>query len=272
MKFSEQQIIDINYRTHRIAASEFDEDDVRILLLRLREYLKSQPNASNQILVDLGDGIAHSIRDRGPLYDRIKASIETLQPSPGKERLTWGDLQKLPFRLLDADEIVDALITALVNSDVVLLERDLKDKFEDVREQIIVAIMTILHGMTFLVRSPNYEEKVTVRTELDFSYFHPGNGDLRLAAVLPIPNGGTYEQWILNREVPESAVDRIVPKRVDSACGHCECLRLVRSEGRLKFQRINAHIGIVQFAETLRKKSYNVDSSTAKRYTPKEGK
>ena len=43
-KFSQQQIIGINYYYSKLVDSTFDEDDVRLLLIHLREFLLNNDN------------------------------------------------------------------------------------------------------------------------------------------------------------------------------------------------------------------------------------
>ena len=69
-KFSQQQIIGINYYYSKLVDSTFDEDDVRLLLIHLREFLLNNDNLDARarhnasLLMELGNSVAHTIRDR----------------------------------------------------------------------------------------------------------------------------------------------------------------------------------------------------------------
>jgi hypothetical protein len=70
-KFSQQQIIGLNHHYFRIAEGSFDEDNIRLILIHLREFLQNPDNkgakgrANATLLKELGDGIAHSVRTEG---------------------------------------------------------------------------------------------------------------------------------------------------------------------------------------------------------------
>ena len=76
-KFSQQQIIGINYHYAKLLDGSFDEDNIRLLLIHLREFLRNPSNKSAKGLVnakllrELGDSVAHTVRTDGEIRDRI---------------------------------------------------------------------------------------------------------------------------------------------------------------------------------------------------------
>jgi hypothetical protein len=77
-KFSPQQIIGINHHYSTITKGSFNEDNVRLLLINLREFLQNSDNKNARGLVnanllrELGDSVAHTVRTKGEIYGKIE--------------------------------------------------------------------------------------------------------------------------------------------------------------------------------------------------------
>jgi hypothetical protein len=112
-RFSYQQIAGINYYFSTIADSTFGEDEIRLLLIHLREFLLNQDNdvistPNTGILREIGHSIAHTVRDRGVICDRITELVQKL--GNANRNLRWAEVA---FELFNADKILDGLRNVL---------------------------------------------------------------------------------------------------------------------------------------------------------------
>ena len=149
-KFSQQQIIGINYYYSKIVDSTFDEDDVRLLLIHLREFLLNNDNVDARgrhnasLLMELGNSVAHTIRDRYELHDRISELVQKLA-------IAGADWSNIPFALLEPHEVINAFRNSLLETGVLYRPEGIEDVFERNNLDLTICLMSMLHGMLFKI-------------------------------------------------------------------------------------------------------------------------
>jgi hypothetical protein len=138
-KFSQQQIIGINYYYSKIAEGTFDEDDIRLLLIRLREFLRNEDNKDARSrqnagrLMEIGDSIAHTIRDTlmrngqirpSIIHQRLAELVQTLASADG-----CADWNSIPFTLFSLDEIVEVFKNTLIDTGILYDAKNVSEVF-----------------------------------------------------------------------------------------------------------------------------------------------
>lgn len=275
-KFSQQQIVGINYYYSKIVESTFDEDDVRLLLIHLREFLlnndnknaRSRHNAS--ILMELGNSVAHTIRNQYELHARISELLQNLA-SAGAD---WSSIR---FALLEPREMLNAFRDNLCETGVLYRSEGIEDVFKRSGSDLMICLMSMLHGMIFKIEYPDisndfYVEDeagkrfVHVRTELDLDYVIP-HQELRLKALIPLYGGGKFGQWILCCKLPGAdRVDVAALKRTASNEGYCEPIKALRIAGKLMITTIPTGATALEIYKVFRASCY--DTHPISRGTP----
>jgi hypothetical protein len=249
--FSQQQISGINHYFSKIADGSFDEDDIRLLLLHLREYLRSRKGSTSddeKILIELGDFIAHGTRDKGMLHKRI---VEVMQrfSSPN----CWDSHI---LSIFDSDEVISVFKKTLLSSGVLMPSTDVKAAFATHHLDLTLCLMTMLDGVIFsipfsrhkLVNALGQNLPINVRVEMEFAFLS-SHQEVRLAALIPMMDrGGVRPQCILRCTVPNAdKIHESVGKRVYSSHGYCSAIKCIRDNGELKITAINPAIKPVDF-------------------------
>jgi hypothetical protein len=270
-RFSQQQIIGINHYFGKIADAAFDEDDVRLLLIHLREFLRNGDNISvksqgnSEILREIGDSIAHTIRDRGEVYSRIRDVVRKLAAADGMTKLTQTE-----FTLLDADTIIEGLKSVLLNTGVIYDPSKIEPTFHSQSQDLKICLVSMLHGLTFKVSYPESrrdfyvfhrtaQHVVHVRTELDLSNAGSLN-QLRVNARVPVYGGLVYSQCIMMcDELNSEKVDAAALHRTGSREGYLEAVKALRKDGRLVIQRMDEGIGSTAILAVFRRCSYDTE-------------
>ncbi len=248
-RFSYQQIAGINYYFSTIADSTFGEDEIRLLLIHLREFLLNEDNdvistPNTRILREVGHSIAHTVRDRGVICDRITELVQKL--GSANRNLRWSEVA---FELFNTDEILDGLRNVLTTSTIIYAPDQIEPAFESNRLDLKVCLLSMLDGLLFKVTYPGSshdfrilqpakDHSICVRTELDMENV-PSIGELRLNAHLPIRGGGKFHQCILRCDVPKQGkVERAALERIGSLQGYCQSVKAVRRGDQLVISKI----------------------------------
>jgi hypothetical protein len=265
-KFSQQQIIGINYHYAKILAGSFDEDTIRLLLIHLREFLQNNTKAKGRVnanlLLELGDGVAHTVRNCGALHQKI---INLVRRFARRGLRCHG--QSLPFVLYDLDEIVSVFEKLLIDTRVVYLPESINAVFRQEAEDLKLCLISMLHGQIFNIRyegiaddfhflTVDHKSGISVRTELDLG--HRGTRELRLNALLPCDGGGTYAQCLLRLELSDALkIDNAAYNRTASVEGYCEPVKVLRRHGRLVITTVPIGVSAMQVYEVFRAASYD---------------
>lgn len=265
-KFSPQQITGINYYYSKIAAGTFDEDDVRLLLIHLREFLRNRDNkgaagrANALFLREAGDNVAHTIRDQGLLHDRL---LEFLPDIAGPARA----LGRVPHPLFDLNKLVDALKDALEDCGVLYAPTALREVIARESLDIKICLISLLNGMVlrfeyptirddFVFFSPEAKPVVYIRTEVDPS---EGIRELRLNAALPY-TGGKFNACVVFCVVEDkSKIEQAVMNRTGSADGYCEPIRTLRRNGILRLCVVPTGVSSIHLHDVRRAMAYDTN-------------
>src|ERR1700722_10648460 len=266
-KFSYQQIVGINYCYSKIRDATFEEDDIRLLLIYLREFLANHPNVISQsnanILLELGDSIAHTVRDRGTIYERIEELLKQFASSNPNHRYLLPTCS-----LFDIDELIEALKKVLVETGVLFDTNNIERIFQDNALDLKLCVLCMLDGILFKVcysgstehfftKKVEGEHSIYVRIELDLK---PGGGlkEIRLEALIPLRPHGTFGQAILFCPLNDrSKIEDAALNRTDSREGYCESLKALRLNGQLMIRKITPIVDCVEVSKILEKYSYD---------------
>lgn len=265
-KFSQQQITGINYYYMKIVESTFDEDDIRLLLIHLREFLRNKDNKNAQgrqnamLLRELGDSVAHTIRDQSEIHRRIVELVKTMAAS---ESVKW---ETIPFTLFDLDKLIEAFRNILTDTGVLYNADNVEAVFARESGDIKICLMSMLHGLLFKVKYseiPNdfhfmgESDCICIRTELELEYVSSLR-ELRLKALIPQYGGGKWAQWLLCCKLQEpDKVSKAALRRTSSNEGHCEPVKALRCEGRLMISTIPTGVSPVEIYKVFRAASYD---------------
>jgi hypothetical protein len=270
-RFSQQQIIGINHYFGQIVGGLFDEDDLRLLLIHLREFLrngdniaiKSQGNAG--ILREIGDSIAHTIRDQGEMYKRIRDVVREVAAENGMSRLG-----QTKFTLFDAAKIIDGLKNVLLNSGVVYDPSKIEPAFQEQSQDLKLCVVSMLHGLLFKVSYPESQTQfyvfhrtsehiVYVRTELDLSNVQSLH-ELRVNARIPVYGGAMFSQCIVLCDGLSAAkVDSEAFNRTGSREGYLEAVKALRRNGQLVITKVEAGVDSTAILKVFRSCSYDTE-------------
>jgi hypothetical protein len=263
-KFSQQQILGINYYYSKLVDNTFDEDDVRLLLIHLREFLLNNDNLDARgrhnagLLLEFGNSAVHTIRDRYELYERISELVQKLARA-------GADWSSIPFALLEPHEIIFALRDSLLETGVLYRPEGIEDVFERNSFDLTMCLTSMLHGMLFKIKYPGIsndfyvvdeagEHFLHVRTELDLSDVT----SLRLAALIPRYGGGTLGQWVLCCKLSGSdKVQAAALKRTGSSEGYCEPIKALRVSGKLMITTVPTGASALEVYKVFRASSYD---------------
>ena len=266
-KFSYQQIVGINYCYSKIRDATFEEDDVRLLLIYLREFLVNNPNVISQknanFLRELGDSIAHTVREKGTICKRIEELLKQFVSSNPNRRYLLP-----PFTLFDIDDLVEALKRVLVETGVLYDANDIERIFQKYALDLKLCILCLLDGMLFKIsdsgstkhfftKQAEGKHSIFVRTELDLK---PGGGlkEIRLEALIPLRPHGIYGQAILFCPLnDQNKIEDAALKRTDSREGYCESLKALRHNGQLMIRKITPIVDCIGVSKILEKCSYD---------------
>ena len=266
-KFSQQQIIGINYYYSKLVDSTFDEDDVRLLLIHLREFLLNNDNLhargrhNASLLMKLGNSVAHTIRDRYELHDRISELVQKLA-------IAGVDWSNIPFALLEPHDVINALRNSLLETGVLYRPEGIEDVFERNSLDVTICLMSMLHGMLFKIEYPGLSNDfyvddeagkhfLHVRTELDLGHV-TSLRELRLAALIPLNGGGKFGQWILCCKLSGSdKVEAAALKRTGSNEGYCEPIKALRLSGKLMITTVPTGASVLEVYKVFRASSYD---------------
>jgi hypothetical protein len=267
-RFSQQQIIGINYHYSLISDSRFDENNVRLLLIHLREFLRSSDKdnpgalgrANAKLLREIGDGVAHTVRDKGEWWRAITELVRRFT-----RRSTHNRWQGTSFVLYELDDIVEVFQKVLTDIAVLYVPGKVASVFSREAENLKICLLSMLHGQIFRVCYDGIADDfhfvdsdgISVRTELDLG--HTGSRrELRLNARIPCDGGGTWLQCILRHELSEaSKIDGSSYRRTGSAEGYCEPIKALRNKGRLIITRIQTGVPAIEVYKILRAVSYD---------------
>ncbi len=250
-KFSQQQIISINYYYSKIVEGTFDEDDVRLLLIALREFIRNTDNKlmpkhqGAMLLCDIGDSLAHTIRNQSELHRRIRDLVMKMA-APGMDK--W---RELTFSLLDFADLLSALANILREANVLYNINNVESIFARNSEDLRICLVSMLHGLLFKIKYPGLPsdfylgsdaECVYVKTEVDLSHV-TSIRQLRLNASIPVHAGGWWQQCVLCCELehPEK-VSPSALNRTGSKEGYLEPVKALRREGRLTLTTISTDV------------------------------
>jgi len=270
-RFSQQQIIGINHYFAQIAGGVFDEDDVRLLLIHLREFLvngdniaiRSQGNAG--ILREIGHSIAHTIRDRGTIHGRIREVVRDVAAANGMSKLT-----QTKFALFDADKIIDGLKNVLLSSGVIYDSSTIEPAFQTRSQDLKVCLISMLHGLIFKVSYPESrthfyvfhrtsEHIVYIRTELDLSNVHSLH-ELRVNARIPIYGGAIFSQCVILCDgLGAGKVDTEAFNRTGSREGYLEAVKALRKNGQLVITKVEPGVDSTEILKVFRSCSYDTE-------------
>lgn len=261
-KFSQQQIIGINYYYSKLVDSTFDEDDVRLLLIHLREFLVNDDNKSARgrhnasLLREMGDSIAHTIRgNQSEMHRRI---------APLLQKPDWNSI---PFTLFDLDEIIEAFRKILTDTGVLYDAKNVGEVFKRESGDLKICLMSMLNGMLFKVHYPGISDDfyvadeagqdfVSVRTELDLGQVKSLH-QLRLNAWIPW-RGAKYGQCVLCYELPDcEKIELAALKRTASNEGYCEPIKAMRRNGHLMLATVPTRASTVEVYKVFRASSYD---------------
>lgn len=266
-KFSQQQIVGINYYYSKFVDSTFDEDDVRLLLIHLREFLLNNDNLDARgrhnasLLMELGNSVAHTIRDKYELYERISELVRKLASA-------GADWTSIPFALLEPHEIINAFRDNLLETGVLYRPEGMEDVFERNSLDLTICLMSMLHGMLFKIEYPGMSNDfyiddeagkhfMHVRTELDLHHI-TSLRELRLEALIPLYGGGKFGQCILCCKLSSShKVDAAALKRTGSNEGYCEPIKALRLSGKLMLTTVPTGASAVEVYNVFRASSYD---------------
>ena len=158
-KFSPQQITGINYYYSKIVARTFEEDDVRLLLIHLREFLRNRDNRGAAgrenalFLREAGDSVAHTIRDQGLLHDRL---LEHIPHLAGPAR----DLGRVPHPLFDLNKLLGALKDALEDSGVLYAPGNISEVIARESLDLKICLISLLNGMVLRFEYPTIPRRL----------------------------------------------------------------------------------------------------------------
>src|SRR5205823_11127983 len=267
-RFSQQQIIGINYHYSLISDGRFDEDNVRLLLIHLREFLRSSDKdnpgalgrANAKLLREIGDGVAHTVRDEGEWWRAITKLVRRFARHSTRNR--W---ESTSFVLYELDEILEVFQKVLTDTVVLYVPGTVASVFSREAENVKICLLSMLHGQIFRVCYDGIADDfhfvdsdgISVRTELDLG--HAGTTrELRLNARIPCDGGGTWLQCILRHELSEpSKIDDSSYQRTGSAEGYCEPIKAVRRDGHLIITTIPTGVPPIDVYKVLRTRSYD---------------
>lgn len=266
-KFSQQQIIGINYYYSKIVDCTFNEDDVRLLLIHLREFLLNSDNVNARgrhnasILMELGNSVAHTIRHKYELHGRISKLLQNLANA-------GADWSGIRFALLEPTDMLSAFRDNLLETGVLYRPKGIEDVFERSSLDLMICLMSLLHGMLFKIEYPGISKDfyvddeagkhfVHVRTELDLDYV-TSLRELRLKALIPLYGGGKFSQWIVCCGLPNfDKVEAAALKRTGSNEGFCEPIKALRVAGKLMITTIPTGASAVEIYKVFRAFSYD---------------
>ncbi len=244
--FSQQQIYGINYYYSRVLDGSFDEDDVRLLLIHLREFLQENYRKKKRelpevtTLLDAGDAVAHTVRTSGLLHAKIKELVKAAQRDD-------FDMTTVPHPLLDIDAIVRALELSLVRSEVIYDAETIRDTFATRSLDLQIALMSLLNGVLLKIKydtirddfhflRPEDKQDGAVYIRLDLDLDHSASlRQIRITAPIPLRlPAGNFGACILLCELPDkSRVEDSALQRTHSAHGYCEAVKALRINDRL---------------------------------------
>jgi hypothetical protein len=277
-KFSQQQIIGINYHYAKLLDGSFDEDNIRLLLIHLREFLWNPSNKSAKGLVnakllrELGDSVAHTVRTEGEIRDRIVELVRRYARTSDAR-----NSERSTFVLYDLEDIVAVFREVLTDTGVLYSDQRIGEAFRRQSEDIKLCLISMLHGQIFQVHyeglsddfyflNAETKESIFIRTELDLG--HAGTiRELRLNALIPCDGGGTWAQCVLRHELSDPAkIDTAAYDRTASVEGYCEPVKALRRDGRLVISPIRTGVPAIEVYKILRAVSYDT-RSISKRIT-----
>lgn len=266
-RFSQQQITGINYHYSLISAGAFDEDNVRLLLIYLREFLSNEDNvgalgrANAKLLLEFGDSVAHTVRLKGEWWSVISELVRQF----AGQRIGNGHHENVPFVLYNLDDIIDVFEKVLIDTSVLYSPRTVAAVIAREAEDLKICLMSMFHGQIF---RPYYDgiandfyfvdpDGISVRTELDLG--HQGTTrELRLNALIPCDGGGTWLQCILRHELSDpSKIDNASYQRTGSPEGCCEPIRAMRRDGDLVLTTVPTGVAPIDVYKVLRARSYD---------------
>ena len=266
-KFSQQQIVGINYYYSKLVDSTFDEDDVRLLLIHLREFLLNNDNVDARrrhnasLLMELGNSVAHTVRDRYELHDRISKLAQRLASA-------GADWNSIPFALLEPREIINAFRDSLSETAVLYRAEGLEDVFDRNSLDLMICLMSMLHGTLFKIEYPGMSKDfyvndeagrhfLHIRTELDLHHV-TSLQELRLEALIPLYGGGKFAQCILCCKLSGSdKVEATALNRTGSNEGYCEPIKALRLSGKLMITTVSKGASPLEIYKVLRSSSYD---------------
>jgi hypothetical protein len=269
-RFSYQQIAGINYYFSTIANATFGEDEIRLLLIHLREFLLNQDNdvistSNTEILREIGHSIAHTVRDRGVICDRITELVQKL--GSANRSLRWSEVA---FQLFDCDEILDGLRNVLIMTGIIYAPDQIEPAFASNRLDLKVCLLSMLDGLLFKVTYPRSshdfrvlqaakDHSICVRTELDGENVQ-SIGELRVNARLPMRGGGKFLQCILRCHVPKQGkVECDALERIGSLQGYCQSVKAVRRQGQLVMAKIEPCADALLVFDVLQAATYDTN-------------
>ena len=266
--FSQQQIHGINYFYSKLREDSFDEDDVRLLLIHLREFLnarygkKNQPPYEIALLLEAGDSVAHTVRHRGLVHARIKEILQAAQ-SEG------FDLGSVPHPLFDIGAIVKALQSVVASTGIIYNPATVPETFQLRRLDLQICLMSMLNGMLFKIRYPTIRDDfyfldtqdrhpaVHVRFELDLRNA-TSLREIRITALIPLYKGGNFGACVLICPVAESAkISSTALIRTGSNQGYCEPIKALRDNGQLRIIAVPQSVSSIAIYDVLRTKAYD---------------
>lgn len=268
-KFSQQQIIGINYYYAKIVDDTFDEDDVRLLLIHLREFLLNNDNVNARgrhnasLLMELGNSVAHTIRDQGEIYGGIRKLVRQFASAN-----QGGNWVGIPFTLFDIQELIETFKTVLIDTGVLYRPGDVEKAFRCHSVNLKLCLLCMLDGMLlkicypestkdFFVTEMEGKHYVHIRTELALSHV-TSLREIALDALIPRYGGGTFAQRILCCELSDlRRVDRAALKRTASSEGYCESVKALRCDGELVITKITPNVDPIEVYKILKASSYD---------------
>jgi len=235
-----------------------------VLLIHLREFIRNDDNEgaadkeNAPLLCEAGDSVAHTIRNKGLLHQRLMQFVPLLA---GPNR----DIGAVPYPLFDLEKIVVALRTVLTDASVLYVENDIEKIFERECLDLKICLISLLNGMVFRIEYPTIRDDffffsnptqscVHIRIEMDIPFFH----ELRLNAALPY-EVGKLMACILKCAVPEMTKIEAAMHRTHSADGYCEPIKALRRGDILTLSAVPTGASSTQLFDVRRSFAYDTN-------------
>ena len=241
--------------------------NARLLLIHLREFLLNNDNLDARgrhnasLLMELGNSVAHTIRDRYELHSRISELVQKLASA-------GADWNSVPFSLREPHEIIKAFRDSLLVTGVLYRPERIEEVFEGNSLDLTICLMSMLHGMLFKIEYPGMSNDfyvdgeagkhfLHVRTELDLHHV-TSLRQLRLEALIPLRGGGKFGQCVLCCKLSSlGKVDATALKRTGSNEGYCEPIKALRVSGNLVITTVPTGASAVEVYKVFRASSYD---------------